>query len=74
MGDYYDLYLKTTVSEKFTGLCLEYYGLDPSHYFSSPGLEWDAMLKMTGVELKLISNIDMYLFIDKGVRGIFLHC
>ena len=73
MGDYHDLYLKTTVSEKFIGLCLEYYGLDPCHYFSSPGLSWYAMLKMTGVELELISNIDMYLFIDKGVRGSFLH-
>ena len=38
MGDYHDLYLKATVSEKFIGLCLEYYGLDPCHYFSSPGL------------------------------------
>ena len=56
MADYHDLYLKTDVLliadvfEKFIGLCLQYYGLDPCHYSSSPGISWDAMLKMTGVE------------------------
>ena len=43
--------------------------LDPCHYFGSPGLSWDAMLKMTGIELELISDIDMHLFIEKGMRG-----
>ena len=46
-----------------------YYGLDPCHYFSSPGLSWDAMPKTTKIELELISDIDMYLFIEKGMRG-----
>ena len=60
MGDYHDLYLKTDVLlladmfEKFTKTCLYYYGLDPCHYFSSPGLSWDALLKMTGIKLDLI--------------------
>ena len=48
---------------------LKFYGLDTSHCFSSPGLSWDAMLKMTGVELEKISDIEMYLFIEKGLRG-----
>ena len=75
MGDYHDLYLKTDVLllayvfKKFIKTCLNYYGLYPCHYFSSPGLSWDAMLKMTGVELELISDIDMHLFIEKGMRG-----
>ena len=75
MGDYHDLYLKTDVLllvdmfEKFIKTCLDYYGLDPCHYFSSPGLSWDAMLKMTGIELELISDIDMHLFIEKGMGG-----
>ena len=43
--------------------------LDPSHYFSSPGLSWDAMLKNTKIELEKISDIDKYLFIKKGTRG-----
>ena len=44
-------------------------GLDTCHYFSSPGLSWDGTLKMTGVKLKKILDIDMYLFIEKGIRG-----
>ena len=55
--------------EKFIKTCLDYYGLDPCHYFSSPGLSWDAMLKMTGIESVLISENDMHLFIEKGMRG-----
>ena len=53
----------------FIATCLKFYGLDPCYYFSSPGLIWDAMLKMTGVKLEKISDIDKYLFIEKGLRG-----
>ena len=73
--DYHDHYLKKHVLllahlfEKFIDTCLKFYGLDPCHYFSSPGLRWDAMLKMTHVKLKQISGIDKYLFIEKGLRG-----
>ena len=75
MGDYHYLYLKTDlllladVFEKFIKTCLNYYGLDPCYYFSSPGLSWDAMLKMTGIEIEYISDIEMNLFIEKGMRG-----
>ena len=44
---------------------------DNGNYFSSPGLSWDAMLKMTGVKLEKTSDIDKYLFIEKGLRGGF---
>ena len=64
-----DVLLLTDVFEKFINTCLEYCGLDPCHYFSSPGLSWDAMLKMTGIELELTSDIDMHLLIEKGMRG-----
>ena len=75
MDGYHDLYLKTDVLlladvfEKCISTCLDYYGLDPCHYFSSPGLSWDAMLKMTKIELDLISDIDIHLFIEKGMRS-----
>ena len=75
MGDYHDLNLKTDVlllvdvSEKFIKRSLDYYCLDPCHSFSSPRLNWDTMLKMTKIELDLISDIDMHLFIEKGMRG-----
>ena len=54
--------------EKFFDTYLKYYELDPC-YFSSPGLSWDVMLKMTGVKLEKISDTDQYLFIEKGTRG-----
>ena len=63
--------LLVDVFEKFIGTCFKYYGLDPCHYFSSLGLSWDAMLKMTDIELEKISDIDKYLFIEKGLRGGF---
>ena len=55
--------------EKFIKPCLNYCGLDPSHYFSSPGLSLDSMLKISGAELEKISNIDVHSFIEKGMRG-----
>ena len=75
MGDYHDHYLKkdvlllADVFEKLIGTCLKFYKLDSYHYFSSPGLGWDSVLKMTGVKSKKISDIDMYLFLEKGLRG-----
>ena len=55
-----DLLLLCDVFEKFISVCLSDYGLDPVHYFSSPSLSWDSMLKMTGIQLEKISNIDVY--------------
>ena len=57
------------VFEKFIFTCLKYYGLDPCHYFSAPGLSWNAMLKMTGVTLEKISDPDKYMFFEQGMRG-----
>ena len=50
---------------------LQYYKLDPCHHFTSPGLSWDAMLKMTNIKLELMTNIDMFQFIEKEMRGVF---
>ena len=75
MGDYHDHYLKrdllllVDVYKRFIGTCLKYYRLDPCHYFSSPGLSWDAMLKMADIKLEKMSDINKYLFIEKGLRG-----
>lgn len=75
LGDYHDLYVKTDVTlladvfENFRQLCLRQYGLDPAHYFTSPGLSWDALLKMTGVELELFTDYKMDLFVERGMRG-----
>ena len=73
--DYHDLYLKCDVLlladifKKFRNNNLKNYGLIPSHYLSAPRLNWDAMLKMTKIELELIPDPDMYIFFEKGIRG-----
>lgn len=75
MGDYHDLYLKSDVLllagvfEEFRNVCFENYDLDPAWYFTTPGLAWDAVLKESGVELELMTGIDMLLMIEKGIRG-----
>ena len=75
IGEYHDLYLQSDVLlladvfENFRRTCLEYYKLDPCHYFKSPGLSWDAMLKMTDIKLELMTDIDMFQYIEKGMRG-----
>ena len=80
MGDYDDHYLKkdvlllADVFEQFIDMCMKIYRLDPCHYFSTPGLSWDTMLKMTSLKLKKISDIDKYLFTEKRIeRRTFLH-
>ena len=75
MGDYHDLYLMSDVLlladvfENFRSVCLKAYNLDPCHFYASPGLAWQACLKMTEVELQLLTDPDMYLFTEEGLRG-----
>ena len=76
VSDYHDHYLRKGVLlladafKKFIDTCLKCYRLDPCHYFSSPGLSWDVILKMTGVKLEKVSDVHKYLFIKKGLRGV----
>ena len=73
MREYHDLYLKTDVIlladvfEAFRKLCKKTYKLDPAWYFTTPGLTWDAMLKMAKVESDLITDPQMWLMIEKGI-------
>ena len=62
-----DVLLLVYVFEKFIDTSLKFDGLHPCHYFSFPGLSWDAMLKITGVKLEKISDIDKYF--EKGLIG-----
>ena len=72
--DFHNHYIKkdvlflADVFEKFMSTCLKYYNLDPTHYFSAPELSWDAMLKMTKVELEKISDSEKHVFIESGMR------
>jgi len=75
LGNYHDLYVITDVLllvdvfENFRKVCQDKYGLDQAHYQSAPGLSWDALLKKTCVELELLTDLDMHLFIERGMRG-----
>ena len=73
MGECHDLFFKSDVLlladvfESFRKTSLQYYKLDPCHYFTSPGLSWDAMLKMTNIKLELMTDVDMFQLIEKGM-------
>ena len=75
LGEYHDLYLKTdvillsNVLESFRNECLLYHGLNPAHFYTTPGLAWQAALKKTGIKLKLLTDPDMQLMFERGIRG-----
>ena len=75
LEDYHNLYNRVdvlrlaNVFENFRDICIKNYKLDPTHYYTAPGLAWDATLKVTEVELQLLSDIDMLLIVEKGIRG-----
>ena len=75
MGEYHYLYIETDtflladVFEKFRGKCIEIYGLDLSYFYSATGLAWQACLKKTDGKLELLTDYDMLMMVEKGIRG-----
>ena len=62
-----DVLLLAGVFENFRNICCKHYILDPALYFTAPGLAWDAALKVTNVELELLSDPNMLLMVEKGI-------
>ena len=79
LGEYHDLYVQSDaflladVFENFRDKCIEIYEVDPAYFLSAPGLAWQACLKSTGVKLELLSDIDMLIMLEKGIRGGICH-
>ena len=79
LGDYHDLYVQSDtlllvdVFENFRNMRIKVYELDPAHFLSAPGLAWQACLKKTEVKLELLTNADMLLMIEKGIKGGIRH-
>ena len=62
------------IFQNFRNTCIKSYDLDPAQYYTLPGYTWDAMLKHTGIEFELLTDIDMILFVDRGIRGGLSQC
>ena len=79
LGDYHDLYVQSDrllladVFENFRKACIKTYKLDPAHFISLPGLAWQACLKKAGAELQLLTDYDMLVMIEEGIRGGICH-
>ena len=79
LGEYHDLYVQSDtllladVFENFRNECLEVYELDPTHFLSLPGLAWQACLKETNIKLELLTDYDMLLMVEEGIRGGICH-
>ena len=75
LGQYHDLYMKTDILlladifQNFQDLCLDFYKFDPAHCLTLPSFAWSAALHKSNINLELISDPDMYLFFEEGIRG-----
>ena len=79
LGEYHDLYVQSDtllladVFENFRNMCIKVYELDPAHFLSLPGLAWQACLRKTNVKLELLTDYDMLLMVEEGIRGGISH-
>ena len=75
LGEYHDLHVQSDtlsladVFGNFRDKCIEIYELDPAHFLSAPGLAWQACLKKTGIKLELLTDYDMLIMVEEGIRG-----
>ena len=79
LGQYHDLYVQSDTLlladtfENFRDMCIKEYELDTAHFLSLPGLVWQAFLEKTNIELELLTDYDMLLMVEKGIRGGICH-
>ena len=79
LGEYHDLYVQSDtllladVFGNFRDGCIDNYTIDPAHFLSAPGVAWQAFLKKTRVKLELLTDNDMLVMVEKGIRGGICH-
>ena len=79
LENYHDLYVQSDtllladVLNNFRDMCIKEYELDPAHFLSLPELAWQACLKKTNIELELLTDYDMLLMLEEGIRGGICH-
>ena len=79
LGEYHDLYVQNDtlllvdIFENFRNMCIKEYELDPAHFLSLPGLSWQACLEKANIELELLTDYDMLLMVEEGIRGGICH-
>ena len=75
LGEYFDLHLKSNtlllahVFQNFRNKCIKVYELDPVKFISNTGLAWKADLKKKKIRLELLADFDLFLMVEKGIRG-----
>ena len=79
LGQYHDLYVQSDtllladVFENVRGMCVKVYELDPTYFLSLPGPAWQACLKKTNIELALLTDYEMLVMVEEGIRGGICH-
>ena len=79
LGEYHNLYVQSDtllladVFENFRNMCIKVYEIDPAHFLTAPGLAWQACVKKTDVKLELLTNFNMLLMVEEGIRGGMCH-
>ena len=73
LGEYHDLYVQSNVFENFRNACIKEYKLGPANFLTAPGLAWEACLRKTDAKLELLTDFDMLLMVEEGIRGGMCH-
>ena len=79
LGDYHGLYVQSDtlfladVFENFRNMCIKVYEVDLAHFLSAPGLAWQTCLKKSEVKLELLTDVDILLMVEKGIKGGICH-
>ena len=79
LREYHDLYVQSNTLllayafENFRNMPFKIHDFDASKFLSAPELAWQVAFKKTKVKLDLLTDINMLLMVEKGIRGGICH-